>query len=55
MRSPPSEVRRWPGLLAGLHVHVAEQSERLAAQLVICQLPRVDQRLLAIMWLLAES
>ena len=48
-------VRRWPGLLAGLHVRVAEQSDRLAAQLVICQLPRVDQRLLAIMWLLAES
>lgn len=48
-------ARRWPGLLAGLHVHVAEQSERLAAQLVICQLPRVEQRVHAIMWLLAES
>lgn len=44
-----------PRLLAGLHVRVAEQTDRLAAQLVICQLPRVDQRLLAIMWLLAES
>jgi len=48
-------VRRWPALLSGLHVHVAEQSDRLEAQLVICQLPRVDERLLAIMWLLAES
>ena len=28
---------------------------RLTGQLVICQLPRVDQRVLAIMWLLAES
>jgi CRP-like cAMP-binding protein len=44
-----------PRLLAGLHVRVAEQTDRLAAQLVICQLPRVDQRLLAILWLLAES
>jgi Crp-like helix-turn-helix domain len=42
-------------LLAGLHVRVAEQFDRLEAQLVICQLPRVDQRLLAMMWLLAES
>jgi CRP-like cAMP-binding protein len=48
-------VQRWPQLLAALHVRMAEQSDRLAAQLVICQLPRVDQRLLAVMWLLAES
>ncbi len=48
-------VRRWPQLLAGLHVRFAEQFDRLEAQLVICQLPRVDQRLLAVMWLLAES
>ena len=34
---------------------MAEQSDRLATQLAICQLPRVDQRLLAMMWLLAES
>ncbi len=48
-------VRRWPQLAAGLHAHNGEQSERLATQLMICQLPRVDQRLLALMWLLAES
>ena len=29
--------------------------QRLTGQLVICQLPRVDQRVLAILWLLAES
>ena len=29
--------------------------QRLTDQLVICQLPRVDQRVLAVMWLLAES
>lgn len=48
-------ARRWPRIVAGFHVRVVEQAERVAAQLVICQLPRVDQRLLAIMWLLAES
>jgi len=48
-------ARRWPRLMAGLNVRIGEQSERLAVQLVICQLPRVEQRLLALMWLLAES
>jgi hypothetical protein len=48
-------ARRWPGLVAGLHARAAEQAERVTAQLVICQLPRVADRLLAIMWLLAES
>lgn len=48
-------VRRWPPLLAGLQLRVAQQADRLAAQLVICQLPRVDQRLLSLLWLLAES
>jgi hypothetical protein len=36
-------------------VRIAEQSERLTTQLAICQLPRVDQRVLAVLWLLAES
>ena len=48
-------VRRWPQIAAGLHAHVGEQSERLMTQLMICQLPRVDDRLLALMWMLAES
>jgi CRP/FNR family transcriptional regulator, cyclic AMP receptor protein len=48
-------ARRWPLLIAGLHLRMAEQSERLATQLAICQMPRVDQRVLALMWLLAES
>lgn len=47
--------RRWPWLIAGLHGRMAEQAERLTTQLMICQLPRVDDRLLAMMWLLAES
>lgn len=48
-------VRRWPRLAAGVYVRVAEQADRLAAQLVISQMPRVDQRVLALLWLLAES
>jgi len=50
-----SAANRWPQLIAGLQLRLACQSDRLAAQLVICQLPRVDQRLMAMMWLLAES
>ena len=47
--------RRWPLLVPGLHVQFSRQAERLAAQLVICQIPRVEDRLMALMWLLAES
>jgi hypothetical protein len=46
---------RWPRLIAGLHARAAEQVERVAVQLAICQLPRVEERLLALFWLLAES
>lgn len=48
-------ARRWPGLIAGMYVRSTEQAERVSAQLAICQLPRVADRLLAMMWLLAES
>jgi hypothetical protein len=48
-------IRRFPRLSVGLHMRMADQHERLAAQLVICQLPRVEDRVLAMMWLLAES
>lgn len=47
--------RRWPWLVAGLHTRMAEQVDRLTTQLIVCQLPRVDDRLLAMLWLLAES
>jgi len=50
-----SAARRWPRLMAGLNARIGDQSERLAIQLVICQLPRVEDRLLALLWLLAES
>lgn len=48
-------LRRWPPLAAGLHVRLAQQAERVAVQLAICQLPRVDERLLALLWWLAEA
>jgi hypothetical protein len=48
-------ARRWPALMTALQLRAAQQADRLAAQLVICQLPRVDQRLLALLWLIAES
>ncbi len=48
-------ARRWPGLIAGLQSRTADGTERLATQLAICQLPRVQDRLLAMLWLLAES
>jgi CRP/FNR family cyclic AMP-dependent transcriptional regulator len=48
-------VHRWPSLVVALQLRAAHQADRLAAQLVICQLPRVDQRLLSLLWLLAES
>ena len=48
-------AHRWPRLVAGLHARTADQIERVAVQLAICQLPRVEDRLLALFWLLAEQ
>jgi hypothetical protein len=48
-------ARRWPELFTGLQLRWGQQLDRLMTQLVICQMPRVDQRVLALMWLLAES
>jgi CRP/FNR family transcriptional regulator, cyclic AMP receptor protein len=48
-------AHRWPRLVAGLHARTTEQTERVAVQLAICQLPRVEDRLLALFWLLAEQ
>lgn len=47
--------QRYPRLFAGLHVRMGEQHQRLATQLVICQLPRVEERILGMLWLLAET
>jgi len=48
-------ARRFPRLMAGLAVRMGEQHDRLSAQLVICQMPRVEDRIVALMWLLAET
>jgi CRP/FNR family cyclic AMP-dependent transcriptional regulator len=47
-------VRRWPGLAAIVHERLAAVANRLATHLAICQLPRVEQRVLALLWHLAE-
>ena len=47
--------RRVPQLFTALYDCLADQVQRLNGQLVVCQLPRVDERLLAMLWLLAES
>ena len=43
----------WPELLIAIHRRLNDQEHRVATHGVICQLPRVDQRLLAILWHLA--
>lgn len=48
-------AHRWPWLMTCLHARMVEQSQRLAAQLAISQLPRVEDRVMAMMWLLADS
>lgn len=48
-------VYRWPRLLQGLYGAMGDQLQRLTVQQVICQLPRVEDRILAMLWLLAES
>lgn len=45
---------RWPALAGELMRRLAEQERDLATQAAICQLPRVDERLLALLWHLSE-
>jgi CRP/FNR family transcriptional regulator, cyclic AMP receptor protein len=47
-------IRRWPAIVVRLLERYAEQAVAVETQLVISQLPRVDERLFAILWLLAE-
>ena len=46
---------RWPRVVQALYANIGDQMRRLTAQLVICQLPRVDDRVVAMLWLLSES
>lgn len=48
-------ARRYPRLIEGLQMRADDQQQRLLAQLLISQLPRVEDRVLALMWLLAET
>ncbi len=48
-------ARHIPKLMAGFHDRSSDQSDRMLTQMLICQLPRVDDRLLAILWLVAET
>ncbi|HYV14949.1 MAG TPA: helix-turn-helix domain-containing protein [Conexibacter sp.] len=47
-------VRRWPEIVAALFERVAAQSSRLGTHRALCQLPRVEDRLHALLWFLAE-
>lgn len=43
----------WPGLIISVQRRLNDQKHRLATHGAICQLPRVEQRVMAIMWHLA--
>ena len=45
---------RWPRVMHVLHTRLAEQERDLAVQAAIAQLPRIDERLLMLLWHLAE-
>jgi CRP/FNR family transcriptional regulator, cyclic AMP receptor protein len=47
-------VRRWPQIVAALFERVAEQNERREIHRALSQLPRVEDRVHALLWLLAE-
>jgi CRP/FNR family transcriptional regulator, cyclic AMP receptor protein len=48
-------AQRWPSLMTALVVRAADQTRHALLQQAISQLPRVEDRLLALMWSLADS
>ena len=46
--------RRWPALLSAILQRAAQQTHQAALQQAISQLPRVEDRLLALFWALAD-
>lgn len=46
--------QRWPVLAVNLHRRLLDQADRTALHAAIAQLPRVDRRILALFWQLAE-
>lgn len=47
-------VRKWPAIAGALLGQVERQMERVAVQQLISQLPRADQRIVALLWHLAD-
>jgi CRP-like cAMP-binding protein len=48
-------AQRWPQLTALVYRRAGDSSGRLATQLAISHLSRVDERLMSVMWLLADT
>ena len=48
-------TNQWPRLVAGLLRRIAKQAERISLQLAVSQLPRVEDRLLAIFELISDQ
>ena len=46
--------QRWPALAVNLHRRLLDQNDRIALHAAISQLPRVERRVLALFWQLAE-
>lgn len=53
-RPAMAAMSQWPEIVARLIDRVFERSHRLAFHLAVCGLPRVDLRLLAVMWNMAD-
>jgi CRP-like cAMP-binding protein len=47
-------ARRWPSLADAISARLLDQTERLGLHLAVAQLGRVEQRLLAMLWHLAD-
>jgi CRP/FNR family transcriptional regulator, cyclic AMP receptor protein len=48
------DVARWPGVVAGLLERLAARAEALSVQLALAQLPRLEARLLLMLWHIAD-
>jgi CRP-like cAMP-binding protein len=46
--------QRWPGLLSAILQRAAEQTQQALLQQAISQMPRVEDRLLALLWSVAD-
>lgn len=49
------EVSRWPGIISSLLDRLDARSTSLAVQLALAQVPRLDARLLCLLWHLADK